>query len=123
MLFRVLADITVCVHLLWVLFLIAGSYWGRRYRKVMPVHAAGLAFAIVSQIAGWYCPLTFLEVWFRQQQAASQGYAGSFIAYYAERLVYLDLSPVVIFLLTLLLLGINAWVYRRPFARKDRMSS
>ena len=35
MLFRVLADIIILVHLLWILFLIGGAYWGRKNGVVM----------------------------------------------------------------------------------------
>jgi hypothetical protein len=78
----------------------------------MMVHGAGLLFAIVSQVFGWYCPLTHLEVWFREMQHASQAYPGSFIAHYVERLIYIDMPPAAIFVLTLALAGFNVWIYR-----------
>jgi hypothetical protein len=117
MLYRVLADIVVFAHLLWILFLIAGAYWGRRHRAVMMIHGAGLVFAVVSQAFGWYCPLTHLEVWLMEKQNAAQAYPGSFIAHYAERLVYIEVAPAIIFVLTLVLVGVNVWVYRRAFKK------
>ncbi len=115
--YRVLADIVVFAHLLWILFLIAGAYWGRKHRAVMIVHGAGLAFAIVSQVFGWFCPLTHLEVWLREKQHVSPAYPGSFIAHYAEKLVYVDVAPTVIFALTLALVGVNVWIYQRAFRK------
>ncbi len=120
MLYGILADIVVLVHLLWIVFLIAGAYWGRKLRSVMAVHGAGLVFAVISQAFGWYCPLTHLEVWLRERQNAARGYPGSFIAHYAEKLVYLDVSPGIIFALTLILVGVTVEIYWRAFKRRSR---
>ena len=115
MLYRVLADIVVVTHLLWILFLIAGAYWGRKSRAVMVVHGAGLAFAVVSQIFGWYCPLTHLEIWLLAKQDTALVYPGSFLAHYAEKLVYINVAPAVIFEFTLVLVGVTIWIYWRAF--------
>jgi hypothetical protein len=120
MLSGILAGIVVFVHFLWILFLIAGSYWGRKHRTVMLVHGAGLGFAVISQLIGWYCPLTYLEAWLRARQGSAQAYPGSFIALYTEKLIYIDLSPTAIFLLTLGLVLAQVWCYRGKFGRKDK---
>lgn len=116
----ILADIVVFVHFLWILFLIAGAYWGRRRRAVMLVHEAGITFAIISQLIGWYCPLTYLEAWLRARQDPTQPRPGVFISRYVEKLVYIDLSPAVIFLLTLALAFVQVWIYRRIFRTEKR---
>jgi hypothetical protein len=115
---NVLADITVILHFLWIVFLIAGAFWGRKHPSVRNVHLAGMAFALVSQIFGWYCPLTHLEVWLRSRQDQAAAYTGSFIVYYTEKLVYVTISPTVIFVLTLLLIGVNLFVYARAAGRR-----
>ncbi len=84
---------------------------------VMAIHGAGLVFAIVSQIFGWYCPLTHLEVWLAEKQGAARAYPGSFIAHYAEKLVYIDVPPALIFVLTLILITANAWIYGRRISK------
>ncbi len=117
MIYGILADVVIIVHLLWILFLIAGSYWGSRHRPVMIIHGAGLVFALISQLVGWYCPLTILEVWLQGKRNAAQAYPGSFIAHYAEKLVYIDLSPGIIFALTLALVGITIGNYWRVFRK------
>jgi hypothetical protein len=113
MLYGIFADTVVFAHFLWILFLITGAFWGVKHQPVMMVHVAGLIFAIVSQVFGWYCPLTYLEVWLREMQQVSQAYPGSFIAHYVEKLVYIDMPPAAIFLLTLALAGLNVCVYSR----------
>lgn len=120
MIFRVLADIAVFIHFLWVIFLIFGAIAGVRYRLVKLIHIAGLAFAFVIQIFGWYCPLTHLEVWLRLRHDPSLAYKGSFIAHYIEKLVYLDISPSTLIILTIFLAAFNVWIYRRMSAAGKR---
>jgi len=109
MLFRILADAVVLVHFLWILFLIFGAFLGVRNKTIKYLHLSGLFFAILIQIFGWYCPLTHLEFWLRSRHDPSVAYAGSFIIYYIERLVYLEISPTVIFLTTIGLVIFNFW--------------
>lgn len=117
--YRVLADIVVVTHLLWIFFLITGAYWGRKHRPVMIMHGAGLVFAVVMQVFGWYCPLTHLEVWLRERQGVGESYPGSFIAHYVENLVYLEVTGRMIFMLTLILLAVNGWMYWKAFKKAD----
>ena len=56
MLWKVLADAVVFVHLLWILFLVFGAFLGSRNRKVRIIHVSGLACAILIQVFDWYCP-------------------------------------------------------------------
>mgnify|MGYP000660494035 CR=1 FL=1 len=118
--YRLLADLVVAVHFLWVVFLIIGALWGRRHRGVRALHLGGLGFAVFIQVFGLYCPLTYLELWLRQRHEPSGAYPGSFIIHYAEELLYMELSRELIFLLSLALVGFNAWVYffKRPLSRK-----
>jgi hypothetical protein len=118
MIHRILADLTVRTHFLWILFLVLGGLWGRRRRTVKYVHLFGLLFAITIQIFDWYCPLTHLEVWLRARQDPARAYAGSFIVHYVERLVYIEISRSLIFMLTILLIGFNMWLYMKKGGRK-----
>jgi hypothetical protein len=107
------ADSIVFIHFLWILFLIFGAFIGRRYRTVRVFHIAGLGFAVIMQIFGWYCPLTHLELWLRQKHNPMLSYRGSFIIHYVEKIVYIELSPVMIFVLTLVLVAATGYVYLR----------
>lgn len=118
MAYKALADMVVFIHFLWILFLIFGVFWGRRNRTAKAVHISGLAFAIIIQIADWYCPLTHLEVWLREKHDPMLSYAGSFIAHYVEKIVYIDLPSSVIFILSLFLSGITAWLYLKKRKRR-----
>jgi hypothetical protein len=117
MLYKILADSVVLIHFLWILFLFFGALLGMRNRVIKILHISGLAFAFIIQILGWYCPLTYLEVWLRSKHDFALTYTGSFIIHYAERIVYIELSRTLILFLTLLLCGFNVWFY---FRKKQR---
>jgi uncharacterized membrane protein len=111
MFYKLAADFVVFVHFLWIVFLIFGVFIGRKYRTVKILHIAGLGFAVIMQIFGWYCPLTYIEIWLRQRHAPLLSYSGSFIVYYMEKLIYIELTPWIIFVLTLILISITAYIY------------
>ncbi len=111
--YKILADIVVLIHFLWILFLIFGAFLGVRNKAIKIFHISGLVFAFVIQILGWYCPLTHLEVWLRARHGSSLAYAGSFIIHYVERIIYIEIPAWSVFSLTLLLIAFNAWFYLR----------
>jgi hypothetical protein len=119
MLYKVLADMTVLVHLGWVLFLALGALWGRRNRVMKALHVGGLVFAVIMQLMHWYCPLTHLEFWLRSRHDPDLAYPGSFLAHYAEEFIYVELSWEAILSATVILCAVNAWLYlRKPRDRK-----
>ncbi len=111
MLYKILADMAVLVHFLWIFFLFLGAFWGVKNRVVKIFHLSGLGFAFVIQVFDWYCPLTHLEVWLRSKHDSTLSYTGSFIIHYMEKVVYIELSRVLVLFFTILLCGLNAWVY------------
>ena len=111
MAYKVLADIVVFVHFLWILFLVVGVFWGIRNQKVKVIHISGLAFAVIIQAFNWYCPLTDLEAWLRAKHDPTLSYTGSFITHYIEKIVYIELPPSLLFVLSILLGGISSWLY------------
>ena len=108
-----LADVVVLTHLLWIIFLFMGAYWGRKYTAIGILHVSGLLFALAIQVFGWYCPLTDLEYFLREKGASGGAYTGSFISHYVRKVVYLDVSRTFIFAATLILIGVNLWLYLR----------
>lgn len=111
MFYKITADITVLLHFLWIIFLIFGAFIGRRYKWIKILHIAGMGFAVIIQVFGWYCPLTYLEVWLRQMYSPSEGYTGSFIINYIQKLVYIELSGKIIFTATIFIVLMSAWIY------------
>ncbi len=118
MLYKILADLTVVLHLAWIVFLFIGACWGVRNRWVKVFHLFGLGYAFLIQTQDWYCPLTHLEAFLRSRHNPSMSYAGSFIVYYLEQVVYLQVPFYVISIGTILLCGVNLLVYFRSPSRR-----
>jgi hypothetical protein len=120
MLYEIAAELVICFHLVWIGFLIFGAMLAYKRPWLRALHLAGLAFSITMQGCRWYCPLTYVEQWLRSHQHPDVAYTGSFIAHYAERLVYLRVSPSLILGLTLVICAGTAYIYIawRPPARK-----
>jgi len=109
--YKILADLVVILHFLWILFLVFGALWGTRWMTVMILHILGLVFALIIQAFDWYCPLTHIEVWLRSMHDPTLVYSGSFIIWYIERIVYVEVPRMVIIVCTVFITGFNIWIY------------
>lgn len=120
MIYKIIAEITVLIHFLWILFLIFGSLWGASNIKwnkpARIVHITALVFAFIINSLNLYCPLTYLEQWTREQAGAGQ-YSGSFISHYLEEIIYLNVEPIHLFLLTFLLCSFNIYMYIKYYKK------
>ena len=123
MTYRVLADATVLLHAAFVVFVIAGGLLVTRWPRVAWAHLPAVAWAAWVELAGWTCPLTPLENWFRRE-AGGAAYTESFIEHYLLPILYPSaLTRPHQWLLGGLVLGINAAVYAvvlRNRARRQR---
>lgn len=129
-LFTILADIILFIHVLIVAFVIFGlvltllgrvlnwqwvrNPWFRLAHLICIVVVASQAWA------GVVCPLTTLEMWLREQGGGTV-YAGSFIAYWLDQILYYDL-PASVFITAYTGFGLLVvlswfWVRPRPFKR------
>jgi len=111
MLFRLLADATVVLHLLFVAFVVCGGLLVLRWRRVVWVHVPAAAWGAWIEFAGWICPLTPLENWLRAQGGAAT-YTTSFVERYLLPVLYpASLSRDVQWTLGLLVILLNGIVY------------
>lgn len=103
--YKLLADLIVALHLLWILFMLAGFILaaGGFFKKELfdwwrfrTLHFFGIAFAGTLALLGKYCPLTIWENLLRAKYDPSLTYPGSFMIYYFERFIYPDVNPLVI---------------------------
>ncbi len=56
MIFRLLADATVIVHLAFVAFVVCGGVLALRWRRVAWFHVPAAAWGAWVEFAGWVCP-------------------------------------------------------------------
>jgi hypothetical protein len=109
--FRILADATVVLHLLFVAFVIGGGVLVLRWPRVAWVHLPAAAWGAWVEFAGWMCPLTPLENWLRQQGGGAI-YTSSFIERYLLPVLYPStLSREMQWALGVLVLLVNTAMY------------
>jgi len=109
--YRVLADLTVLVHFLWILFILSGVIFALKRSKIAWVHLGGLLFSLVLNLFGWYCPLTYLENYLHSLHPGYLTYGGSFIAHYMEQIVYPELPEKIIRIGGILFVCLNVVIY------------
>jgi hypothetical protein len=111
MLYRLLADATVVIHLTFVVFVVAGGLLVGRRPWVAWLHLPAAAWGAWSEFAGWFCPLTPLENWLRQQGGRAP-YSASFVERYLLPALYpASLSRELQWTLGGFVLLVNAVIY------------
>ncbi|WP_406639632.1 DUF2784 domain-containing protein [Amycolatopsis sp. WGS_07] len=93
---HVLADVTVAVHILALLFIGFGGFLAWRWPKIIFGHVFFAVWGVLVNVTPIPCPLTALENFFRHQQGLGD-LPGGFNAYYLYgTVVPRSLLPVVI---------------------------
>jgi hypothetical protein len=112
-----LADLILCMHAGFVLFVICGGLLVLRWRRIAWLHLPAATWGAIVEFSGWVCPLTPLENWLREQ-AGEPGYRSGFVAHYLLPILYPDgLTRDVQLMLGTVVLAINVsvygWLWRR----------
>ena len=87
MISRLLADLVVLLHLLFIVFVLAGGFLALRWRRLPWLHLPCAIWGGLVELAGWFCPLTPLENRLRMA-AGEAGYEGGFVAHYLLPVIY-----------------------------------
>ena len=87
MLYGMLAEAVVLLHLGFVLFVIFGGLLAFRWRRAPWLHVPAAVWGALIEFAGWICPLTPLENWLRRLGGQS-GYQGGFVEHYILPVLY-----------------------------------
>ena len=82
-----LADMILCLHAGFVLFVIFGGLLVLRWRWIAWLHLPAAAWGAFVEFTGWICPLTPLENWLREQ-GGETSYRSDFIAQYLLPMLY-----------------------------------
>ncbi|MFO7304119.1 MAG: DUF2784 domain-containing protein [Gammaproteobacteria bacterium] len=120
MLYRLLADTTLVVHLAFVIFVVLGGLLVLRWRWVAWLHVPAVLWGTLVELTGRVCPLTPLEVRLRAL-GGEQGYQGGFIEHYVTSWIYPEgLTRELQVVLGIAALTINIIVYALVIARARR---
>jgi hypothetical protein len=87
MIYRLLADAVVLLHLAFVFFVFLGGLLVLRRPRLLWVHLPAVAWGAWVEFTGRVCPLTPLENWLRRR-GGGPGYASDFIEHYIEPILY-----------------------------------
>ncbi|MFP4548321.1 MAG: DUF2784 domain-containing protein [Fidelibacterota bacterium] len=109
--YRIAADIVVVLHFTFILFVIGGGFLAVRWPKIIWLHIPCAIWGALIEFAGWYCPLTPLENYFRRS-AGDAGLTGGFIEEYLLPVIYpAGMSRTVQIVLGVIVIVINVSVY------------
>ena len=114
--YTILADLVLIFHLLFVFFVLFGGLLILRWPWMIWLHLPAVAWGILVECSGWFCPLTPLENWLRRQAGAE--YEGDFVQHYLLHLLYPDRlthqSQLVLgFVVLLVNISVYGWLWRR----------
>ena len=108
---KILADLVVVLHFLFIVFAMIGGVLALRWRWIPWLHLPCVAWGAAVELTGRVCPLTPLENALRAAGGAA-GYTGGFIEHYLLAAIYpAGLTRDMQLLLAGVLLGLNAMVY------------
>lgn len=120
MTYRWLADLVLVVHLLFIVFVVAGGFAAVRWPRLAWAHLPCLAWGALIEFAGWICPLTPLENDLRIASGEA-GYSGGFIERYLLPIIYPGaLNREIQIGLGVSVLALNALAYAWLIARLRR---
>ena len=117
MLYRILANLVVVLHVAFILFAVLGGFLVLRWKRCAWIHLPATIWAALIAFAGWVCPLTPLENWLRERGGAT-GYMSGFTEHYILPVLYpVALTRGLQAAMGLFVLGVNLglywWVLRR----------
>ena len=111
MIYRLLADLVVVLHIGFVLFVIIGGFLVHRWPKLIYAHIPVAIWGALIEFVGWVCPLTPLENHLRQL-GGEAGYSGGFVEHYLLPILYPHaLTRNVQIVLGAVVIGINVLAY------------
>ena len=87
MIYRVLADALVVLHLAFILFVVLGGLLVLRWPRLVWAHLPCAVWGALIEFSGWICPLTPLENRWRLR-GGQAGYDESFIEHYLLPVIY-----------------------------------
>ena len=113
-----LAAAVVVVHLLFVVFVVAGGVLVLRWPRIAWIHLPAAAWGTFIELSGRVCPLTPLEAALRRR-AGLEDYAGDFIANYVFPFLYpAGLTRQAQILMAGIVIAVNVVVYAYAFYRQ-----
>jgi uncharacterized protein DUF2784 len=121
--YRILADLVLVLHLGFVVFVVLGGLLVLRWPAIMALHLPAAVWGVVIEFTGWLCPLTPLENWLRVR-GGELGYSGGFIEHYIQPVLYPSgLTRGIQIVLGTLVVLLNLTAYSIVLSRSRRRAA
>ena len=109
--YELLANLTLIIHLIFILFVIFGGLLFFILSKIIYIHLPALLWGIYIELTNSVCPLTFLENWFLYKGELTT-YSNDFINNYLFPIIYPgSINNEIQIYLGLSLIVINILIY------------
>jgi hypothetical protein len=85
--YLIAADLVLVVHLLFIGFVVGGSFLTWRFPRLIWVQLPTMVYGALVEFAGFACPLTALQNYLLHR-GGQAGYRGGFISHYLVQVIY-----------------------------------
>jgi len=113
-LYVALAAVVLCLHALFIAWVVFGAFLTRTRPVLRWLHIASLIWGVLIELLPWSCPLTLLENWL-ESKAGVNPYQGGFLLHYLDKLVYPDISAAALTAVGVIVCALNLAFYARQF--------
>jgi Protein of Unknown function (DUF2784) len=110
--YSALAISVLFLHTLFILWVAFGALLTRSRPILRWLHIASLVWGILTELLPWPCPLTLLENWL-EGKAGVEPAQGGFLLHYLDKLVYPDISSVMLTSAAVIICALNLAFYGR----------
>jgi hypothetical protein len=108
------------MHLAFIIFTVFGGILTVIWPKAVWVHIPCAIWGVIIEVAGWICPLTYLENGLRAR-AGQVPYAGDFVIHFIEPIIYPEgLTRELQLILGAIVVIVNGVVYGYLILRYKR---
>ena len=109
--YELFANLTLIIHLIFILFVIFGGLLFFIFSKIIYIHPLALLWGIYIELTNSICPLTHLENWFLYKGELTT-YSNNFINNYLIPIIYPEgLTNEIQIYLGISLIVINILIY------------
>ena len=109
--YELFANLTLIIHLIFILFVIFGGLLFFIFSKIIYIHLPAVLWGIYIELNNSVCPLTYLENWFLYKGELTT-YSNNFINNYLIPIIYPEgLTNEIQIYLGISLIVINVLIY------------
>ena len=107
-----LAEIVLFLHAAFIVWVTFGALLTPSHPVLRGLHIVSLIWGILIELLPWTCPLTYFEN-LLENRAGVEPYQGGFLLHYLDKIVYPEISPLVLTFAGVFVCAVNLIIYAR----------